>query len=966
MTKGEEPAIKDYIVLHTKYAPLYENAVVLFQIGKFYEIYNIDGVGPNLEAISNVVDAVVTKKKDLVEYPEYKNIRLVGFPLCMCVDRIGKLVSNGYTVIIADQCSTTPKGKRKERKVSQILTSGTIIDGSETRISNSVVCLYLSNNIQKNKKYLTSCGMSSCDILTGKCYVQESYSTFEDTNFAIDEAKRFIEVITPTEIVIHIQKELTSEEKEQLVNQLGVDENICKFINKINPMFFKVAYQNELLKRVYPKTGELTPIEYFEMHETPCQVTSLALLIQYIYEHNQHIVDNLQEPTNFQNNKYVVIGTNGLRQLNVLPNNNERKRGINSLFDVVNYTSTVIGKRYLKERLTMPIVDPDELERLYDIVDALSESNQIEGIEKYLCQIGDIERLSKKISIGSIYPSELHKMIQSSEQIVNLLKHVNKQTYQNLVIDKKTLISYQKKLEKFLSECQRLFIYEKLDQQHIAYNIFKPTIDKEIDELVNKIDGGISVMEKLRDYLTKKLTGYENPIVLKHNATDGYYLSLTQKRADELLRKLKTDKNIKIEKLVIPISELKFVQNKSYSKLTFAGMKSHSKNVDQDKEHLIHKIEKRYSIVLSEFHATFGDLFRDLCVFIGFIDFMKSNAKCAITNKYVRPTITTTHKNSYVNCQDLRHPIIEKLIKHTYVPHTIELGTKNTKGVLLYGLNSSGKSALMKAVGLGIIMAQCGMFVPATEFTYMPYRAIYTRINGDDNIFKGLSSFGTELMELKAILNRASFDTLVIGDEVCRGTEHVSANSIVAGTILKLHKLTSTFLFATHLHELAELDEIKNMKDIKIFHLSVDYDEKTGTIVYDRLLKEGSGEKIYGTIVAKNIIHDVEFNDIVNNIKNKLLKTTGYIVTPKQSKYNPNVIVDKCQICGKKSDCTMSVLDTHHIKEQHTFTKSESKQKNNTNNLVILCKDCHNKIHEGKLQIKGITMTNVGYVIDYI
>ena len=146
--------------------------------------------------------------------------------------------------------------------------------------------------------------------------------------------------------------------------------------------------------------------------------------------------------------------------------------------------------------------------------------------------------------------------------------------------------------------------------------------------------------------------------------------------------------------------------------------------------------------------------------------------------------------------------------------------------MLLYGLNSSGKSLLMKAVGLNLIMAQSGMYVAAESYTYSTYNSVFARITGSDNIFKGLSQFSLEMTELNAILKRNNAKTLVIGDEVCRGTENISGNSIVASTILLLAKSRCSFIFATHLHDLAKMERIKNLKNVGIFHLTVTYDKK--------------------------------------------------------------------------------------------------------------------------------------------
>ena len=225
---------------------------------------------------------------------------------------------------------------------------------------------------------------------------------------------------------------------------------------------------------------------------------------------------------------------------------------------------------------------------------------------------------------------------------------------------------------------------------------------------------------------------------------------------------------------------------------------------------------------------------------------------------------------SYVEFTDLRHPIVEQLIKskYEYIPHSLTLG-KGTNGIMLYGLNSAGKSVLMKAIGISVIMAQCGFYVPAKKFKFYPYNALYTRITGTDNIFKGLSSYMLEMTELNCIIKRADDRTLIIGDEICRGTEQISGNIIVASTIIKLLNQKSNFIFATHLHDIMNLEQIKVRNDLKAYHLSVSY--KDGQLFYDRQLREGVGDRIYGITIAEYVINDKEFKDIMVNFKKDIL-----------------------------------------------------------------------------------------------
>jgi DNA mismatch repair protein MutS len=220
---------------------------------------------------------------------------------------------------------------------------------------------------------------------------------------------------------------------------------------------------------------------------------------------------------------------------------------------------------------------------------------------------------------------------------------------------------------------------------------------------------------------------------------------------------------------------------------------------------------------------------------------------------------------------------------------------------MIYGVNSCGKTSIMKAVGTSLIMAQCGLYVPAESFEYNIFDSLYTRISGNDNLFKGQSSFIIEMNELRSILKKSNEKTLIIGDEICRGTEYLSANAIVAATILKLVDLKAKFMFATHLHDLITIDKIKELKSIRFFYLSV---EKVGDeLVFTRKMMEGTGEQIYGITIAKYILDDPIFINSANEIKNELLKRNNVqtkIVSEKKSNYNNEIYMDECSLCGDK------------------------------------------------------------------
>jgi DNA mismatch repair protein MutS len=195
-------------------------------------------------------------------------------------------------------------------------------------------------------------------------------------------------------------------------------------------------------------------------------------------------------------------------------------------------------------------------------------------------------------------------------------------------------------------------------------------------------------------------------------------------------------------------------------------------------------------------------------------------------------------------------------------------------------------------------MAQAGMYVPAESVIYYPYNSIFTRITNNDDIYKGQSTFVVEMLEMRTILNLCNKNCLVIGDELCSGTESISAISLVASGIIQLSQRNCSFIFATHLHELSNINEIKELSNVKINHLNVIYDEKTNKIIYDRKLKEGPGNTLYGLEVCKSLDLNEEFLRKANCIRQQLLNIPTNIVENRTSIYNTKVIVNECGVCN--------------------------------------------------------------------
>jgi DNA mismatch repair protein MutS len=372
-----------------------------------------------------------------------------------------------------------------------------------------------------------------------------------------------------------------------------------------------------------------------------------------------------------------------------------------------------------------------------------------------------------------------------------------------------------------------------------------------------------------------------------------------------------------------------------------------------------------YTKFMNDFITNNNERLDNIIKYLTRVDIAACCAKNAFEYCYVRPDIDTEktqRKSSFISMKNMRHPIIERIQDDIeYVGNDLEL---NQDGILLYGINASGKSSFMKGIGLNIIMAQAGMYVAAESMSYYPYNSIFTRISGMDNIYKGMSSFTVEMTELRNILQRCNKYSLVIGDEICCGTESISGISIVASGIDTLIKKGSCFIFASHLHELTKITCIsKHIKDksLSVKHIRITIDDKN-RIIYDRKLQDGQGSKIYGIEVCKSLDMPLDFMKNAEKIRKEVDGINKDIVKNRKSRYNSNVIIDKCKICDNTAE------ETHHIVYQEKANDEgflSNYHKNSKHNLVALCKECHKKEHSGELKIKGYIATSYGVVLDY-
>jgi DNA mismatch repair protein MutS len=614
-----------------------------------------------------------------------------------------------------------------------------------------------------------------------------------------------------------------------------------------------------------------------------------------------------------------------------------------------------MGKRLLKYRLTNPITNIDELNKRYDLISLFINFDKLDYVEKILNEIIDIERLHRKLLLQTLHPYEFLNLTYSYDNIKKLIDLLeNNFDLSIFSINKNIIKNFNEYIEKYTNVFD-LMELGKYGLLNICGSFFKKGFFSEIDNIQNEIDKIYKYFSDECNILSNLIEKDSDYVKLENNEKDGYFFYTTKKRS-ELMYSLFSEeqkKNYEIKKY-----------NGSNIKIISDDLINASNKLIELKESIKVKTKEAYFILLSEFENEFLETLDEITKFIANIDIIKCGAKCAKTYKYNKPLIIDENDGkSYFRSEQIRHPIIEIINEEfDYVKNDVELFHEKCNGILLYGANGSGKSSLSKAVGCNIILAQMGFFVPSQKFTYYPYKKIFTRINGDDNIFKGMSSFGVEMDELRSILKYSDDRSIVLGDEICKGTEEVSALSIVSSSIMRFCKNNVNFIMATHFHKLYELEQINNISNIKYMHLTIEYDKENNNIIYGRKLEDGPGSNLYGVEIACHIIEDDDFIENAKSIRNTILNKSNELLNDKKSNYNNKLFVDKCHICGTESP--INELDTHHIKEQCNFDDCDI-NKDKLSNLVILCKKHHDEVHNGNLEIKGYIDTLNGKKLDY-
>jgi DNA mismatch repair protein MutS len=663
-----------------------------------------------------------------------------------------------------------------------------------------------------------------------------------------------------------------------------------------------------------------------------------------------------------------------------------------SILTFLNKCCSSIGKRKFQYQITNPTFDEEWLNKEYDIVSKMLETDNyfmVELFRKLLTKIKDIEKISRQIVLKKIYPSsiaQLYKTVDYVNQMNTVLYEmpdicdylcddfsddIRNNTTCKFIDNMCSSICNFLNDKLIIDSCQRINSMSNFD-----INIIKKGVSDKLDEANDEYMKCIDTFMDIRNYLNNLMQKHEKSVdteFIKIHETEkmGTGLQITNKRSktmQTILNKLIGDGISSVNlgnNVVFALSEVKFKS---------AGASAQTMDIDapqlvqvcrrilQLKDAINGLTVEAYLKILNDIEEQWLEDLEKITKYISKIDVLQCKAYLAKQYNYCRPQIDNVAENSYANMTDIRHCLIEHLQQNEiYVTNDVKIGLNN-KGILLYGTNAVGKTSLIRAIGSSIIMAQSGLFVPCSTFIFKPYTAIYSRILGNDNIFKGLSTFAVEMSELRIILKMADKNSLILGDELCSGTETESALSIFVAGLMELKDKESSFIFATHFHEILRYEEVTSLDTVSVKHMAVRYDRESDALIYDRKLRDGSGPRNYGLEVCKSLYLEEDFIELAYSLRNKYYPENKGALSSPSTSYNAKKVKSVlCERCGENK-----AEEIHHLQQQKDADDNGfigSFHKNHPANLEHLCQTCHDKIHSDKTKKETIIRkkTTKGY-----
>ena len=742
-----------------------EDLIIFFRLGDFYEMFFDDAV-----KVSHELELTLTGKSAGLE----ERIPMCGIPYHAASTYIDKLIENGHKIGIVEQLEDPKNAKGiVKRGIIQIISSGTIMDTDTLKAEDF-------NFIASITDFKHGYAISYADVSTGEIY-----------SFLLDH--------NPTKVV----SEIINLGVKEVILDSKTDKDIYSILK--NQFHLTLTITDEL-------SGEY-PYIYEDIIDQR-YIRSVKHLLAYIIHNQKRDLSHLQKIQIRETKDHMKMDVHTKRNLELIETLRLKQRNY-SLIWLLDKTKTAMGARLLKNYLLNPLVDKNEIEKRYDVVDTLlKEFIYKSDLEKYLTEVYDLERLSGKIAFGNANGKDLLQLKSSLKvlpQISEILKKIN----------------YHKKLTDF-SDLYNLLeksIYENPPVTTKEGYLIKEGYNEELDELKNLRKGGKDFVAKF-EHDEREKTGIKN-LKVGYNRVFGYYIEIS-----------KGNTNL--------VKDEWGYQRKQ----TLANCERYISPILKEKEALILNAEEK--IIELEYNLfcnirdevkTYIPNLQETAKIISEIDVLQSFATIAETNNYVRPEITENE----IYIKESRHPVVEKVINSEFVTNDIIMHI-NTNILFITGPNMAGKSTYMRQMAIIAIMAQIGSFVPATVAKLPIFDAIYTRIGASDDLVSGESTFMVEMTEAAHAITEATDKSLLLFDELGRGTATFDGMALAQGIIEYIHQnIKGKTFFSTHYHELTDLD--KTLKHLKNIHVSA-YEED-GKITFLHKIKEGSVDKSYGIHVAK-------------------------------------------------------------------------------------------------------------------
>ena len=799
----------------------YKDCVLFYRLGDFYEMFFDDA-----EIVSRELELTLTGK----DCGQEKRAPMSGIPYHAADSYIAKLIEKGYKVAICEQVEDPKQAKGiVKREVIRVVTPGTVIESNllEEKKNNYIMAIY------KSGLYF---GISVCDISTGEFLATQ---IVEHNNFArlLDEISRY----SPAEIIVSDMMFNSKTEIEK------IKERFETYISKESEESFDGEY--ELLSGMYNIIDDKNE-KIKNLSDKKLAIYAINALLKYLEDTQKTSLDHINTIKIYNTTRYMALDINARRNLEITEKMRDKsKKG--TLLWVLDKTSTSMGGRLLRRWLNDPLIDRKEINDRLDAVEELKDSIILRGdVVDALKKVYDIERLAGKISYGNANGRDMISLKNSVKQLPEI-KKVLSTTGAGLLKE----------------------IYENIDTLNDIYEIIEKSI---VDEPpIGVKDGGIIKI------------GYDPEIdKLKLATTEGkkWILELEAKEREQTgIKGLKVGFN-KVFGYFIEVtkSNLSMVPDRYVRKQTLTNCERYITEELKNLENQILGAEER--VVTLEYNA-FCEIrssiekqiqrIQKTATLVSTLDVLVSFATVAEDMNYVKPEVDN---GGVIDIKEGRHPVIEKMISNSnFVPNDTYLDEEGNRLAIITGPNMAGKSTYMRQVALITLMAQVGSFVPASYAKIGVVDKIFTRVGASDDLSMGQSTFMVEMMEVATILKEATKNSLVILDEIGRGTSTYDGLSIawaVAEFIADKEKCGAKTLFATHYHELTELEN--KVEGVKNYSIAVK--EKGEDIIFLRKIVDGGTDESYGVHVARlagvpqvvtkkanEILQSLERRNVLNN-----------------------------------------------------------------------------------------------------